>query len=86
MKKQMKVLSVAITLVSSLLTSQVRNFVIEPSLKPNLYLYKTFGTFAGKEYSTNALYLITKKGVVLFDVPWQKNTISKLNGYHQKKA
>ena len=49
--------------------TKVRDFVIEPQIKPNFYIYKTFGVFGGKEYSTNAVYLVTKKGVVLFDVP-----------------
>jgi len=51
---------------------QVRDFVIEPSINPNFYIYKSFGVFGGKVYSANAVYLLTKKGAVLFDVPWEK--------------
>jgi glyoxylase-like metal-dependent hydrolase (beta-lactamase superfamily II) len=66
-------------------TSQVRDFVIEPQIKPNFYIYKTFGVFGGKEYSTNAVYLVTKKGVVLFDVPWQKTQYQSLLDTIQKR-
>jgi metallo-beta-lactamase class B IND len=59
-------------LLSSFANAQVKDFVIEPPIKSNLYIYKTFGVFGGKEYSANAAYLKTKKGVILFDVPWEK--------------
>ncbi|MDQ0782067.1 IND family subclass B1 metallo-beta-lactamase [Chryseobacterium sp. W4I1] len=78
MRKSVKVLAVLFMFLINLFNAQVRDFVIEPPLSSNLYLYKTFGVFGGKEYSTNALYLITKKGVVLFDVPWQKSQYQSL--------
>lgn len=59
-------------LLSATSHSQVKNFVIEPAINPNFYIYKSFGVFGGKVYSANALYLLTKKGAVLFDVPWEK--------------
>ncbi|WP_213279585.1 IND family subclass B1 metallo-beta-lactamase [Chryseobacterium indologenes] len=65
--------------------TKVRDFVIEPQIKPNFYIYKTFGVFGGKEYSTNAVYLVTKKGVVLFDVPWQKTQYQSLLDTIQKR-
>lgn len=72
-------------LLSPLANAQVRDFVIEPQIKPNFYIYKTFGVFGGKEYSTNAVYLVTKKGVVLFDVPWQKTQYQSLLDTIQKR-
>ncbi|KFF21737.1 IND family subclass B1 metallo-beta-lactamase [Chryseobacterium sp. JM1] len=79
MKKSVKVFTMLfLFLINFFNAQQVRDFEIEPPLSPNLYLYKTFGIFGGKEYSTNALYLITKKGVVLFDVPWQKSQYQSL--------
>jgi len=78
MRQSVKILAVLFMFLINLFNAQVRNFVIEPPLSSNLYLYKTFGVFGGKEYSTNALYLITKKGVVLFDVPWQKSQYQSL--------
>lgn len=61
-----------ILFLSSGLNAQVRDFVIEPALHSNLYVYKSFGVFEGTEYSANSMYLITEKGIVLFDVPWQR--------------
>jgi glyoxylase-like metal-dependent hydrolase (beta-lactamase superfamily II) len=79
MKKSVKAFAVLLFLfLINFHNAQVRDFVIEPPLSSKLYLYKTFGVFGGKEYSTNALYLITKKGVVLFDVPWQKTQYQSL--------
>lgn len=71
--------------LSTWICAQVRDFVIEPPIKPNFYIYKTFGVFGGKEYSTNAVYLITKKGVVLFDVPWQKTQYQSLMDTIEKR-
>lgn len=78
MKKSVKVFTMLFLFLINFFNAQVRDFVIEPPLSPNLYLYKTFGVFEGREYSTNALYLVTKKGVVLFDVPWQKSQYQSL--------
>ena len=78
MKKSIKAFTVLFLFQANFFYAQVRDFVIEPPLNSKLYLYKTFGVFGGKEYSTNALYLITKKGVVLFDVPWQKTQYQSL--------
>ncbi|ASK29406.1 subclass B1 metallo-beta-lactamase [Chryseobacterium sp. T16E-39] len=78
MKKITQFFVISILFLSPFIKAQVKDFVIEPPIKPNLYIYKTFGVFGGKEYSTNAMYLITKKGVVLFDVPWQKTQYQSL--------
>lgn len=84
MKKSIQFFIVSI-LLSSFVNAQVKDFVIEPPIKPNLYIYKTFGVFGGKEYSANAVYLITKKGVVLFDVPWPKEQYQSLMDTIQKR-
>ncbi|MDQ1803720.1 IND family subclass B1 metallo-beta-lactamase [Chryseobacterium sp. PTM-20240506] len=85
MKKRSQFLIISIVFLSQFIHAQIRDFVIEPPIKPNLYIYKTFGVFGGKEYSTNAVYLITKKGVVLFDVPWQKTQYQSLIDTIQKR-
>ncbi|ATN05378.1 subclass B1 metallo-beta-lactamase IND-2 [Chryseobacterium indologenes] len=84
MKKSIQLLMMSMFL-SPLINAQVKDFVIEPPVKPNLYLYKSFGVFGGKEYSANAVYLTTKKGVVLFDVPWQKEQYQTLMDTIQKR-
>ncbi len=49
------------------------------SLNQHLSVYQTFNTFNGVEYNANGMYLITNKGIVLFDVPWQKSQYQTLN-------
>lgn len=49
-----------------------------PSLKfthltGNFYLYVSYGSFNGQAYPANALYLVTSKGIVLFDTPWDES-------------
>lgn len=41
-------------------------------LSENLYVYVSYGTFGEQRYPANAMYLVTKKGVILFDTPWGK--------------
>ncbi|KFF24326.1 IND family subclass B1 metallo-beta-lactamase [Chryseobacterium vrystaatense] len=78
MRKSVKVFTMLFVLLINFFNAQVKDFVIEPPLSPKLYVYKSFGVFGGREYSANGLYLITKKGVVLFDVPWQKTQYQTL--------
>jgi metallo-beta-lactamase class B len=39
-------------------------------LKDNFYVYVSYGTYNGEKYPANAMYLVTAKGVILFDTPW----------------
>lgn len=39
-------------------------------LSGNLYLYVSYGTYGGQRYPANAMYAVTRKGVILFDTPW----------------
>lgn len=39
-------------------------------LKDNFYVYVSYGSYNGERYPANAMYLVTKKGVILFDTPW----------------
>jgi metallo-beta-lactamase class B len=47
-------------------------------LKGDFYVYKTFHDFKGSLISANALYLVTDKGVVLFDAPWDETQFQPL--------
>lgn len=64
--------------------SQIKPIVIE-QLDKNLYVYQTFNTYKGVEYSANSMFLVTKKGVILFDVPWQKTQYQELIDIFQKR-
>ena len=39
-------------------------------LTGDFYVYRTFNDYKGNKISANALYLVTDKGVVLFEGPW----------------
>ena len=47
-------------------------------INPKLFVYTTYNTFDGQKYAANALYLVTKKGVVIFDTPWDKTQYQPL--------
>lgn len=51
--------------------SQTNNYDLEIThLKDNFYVYVSYSTYNDKGYPANAMYLITNKGVILFDTPW----------------
>src|ERR1700757_4991346 len=39
-------------------------------LKDNFYVFTTWKTYKGDPASANGLYLVTEKGVVMIDTPW----------------
>jgi metallo-beta-lactamase class B len=47
-------------------------------LTGDFYVYKTFHDYNGTLISANALYLVTDKGVVLFDAPWDETQFQPL--------
>ncbi|MHC0440474.1 subclass B1 metallo-beta-lactamase [Flavobacterium sp. 3-210] len=47
-------------------------------LTGDFYVYKTFHDYKGTMISANALYLVTDKGVVLFDAPWDETQFQPL--------
>lgn len=61
----------------SSLQAQEKPLSIE-KINSQLYLYTTYNTFEGTKYAANAVYLITKKGVILFDTPWDSTQYQPL--------
>ncbi len=47
-------------------------------LTGDFYVYKTFHDYDGTLISANAMYVVTDKGVVLFDAPWDKKQFQPL--------
>lgn len=66
------------------LSRQEKPLIIE-QINPNLYLYTTYQEYEGTKVSANALYLITKKGVLLFDTPWDSTQYQPLLDSIQEK-
>ncbi|WP_312334047.1 BlaB/IND/MUS family subclass B1 metallo-beta-lactamase [Sphingobacterium sp.] len=70
-------LSTGFLCLTPALQAQEKPLLIE-KINSKLYLYTTFNTFDGAKYAANALYLITKKGVILFDTPWDSTQYQPL--------
>lgn len=49
-------------------------------LTGDFYVYKTFNEYKGNRIPANAMYLVTDKGVVMFDAPWDKTQFQPLLG------
>ena len=47
-------------------------------LTGDFYVYRTFNNYKGAKVSANAMYLVTNKGVVIFDAPWDKTQFQPL--------
>ncbi|MBZ4034831.1 subclass B1 metallo-beta-lactamase [Flavobacterium sp. 17A] len=47
-------------------------------LTGDFYVYKTFSNYKGVKISANAMYVVTNKGVILFDAPWDKTQFQPL--------
>ncbi|AWK05401.1 JOHN family subclass B1 metallo-beta-lactamase [Flavobacterium crocinum] len=58
---------------------QSKNSPLQISHLPgDFYVYRTFNDYKGNKISANALYLVTDKGVVVFDAPWDKTQFQPL--------
>ncbi|RTL48844.1 MAG: BlaB/IND/MUS family subclass B1 metallo-beta-lactamase [Sphingobacteriales bacterium] len=58
-------------------------------LKGNFYIFTTYGKVNGTPYPANGMYVVTERGVVLLDTPWDTTQLqplldSILQRHHQK--
>lgn len=70
---------------------QTRDYHLKVThLTGNFYVYESFGTYKGQKIGANAMYLVTNKGVVLFDTPWDtaqfQNLLDTIYARHHKKV
>lgn len=47
-------------------------------LTGDFYIYKTYGSYKGRKVPANAMYVVTKDGVILFDTPWDTTQFQPL--------
>jgi metallo-beta-lactamase class B len=47
-------------------------------LTGDFYVYTTFGFYKGNPVPSNSMYMVTSKGVVLFDTPWDSTQFQPL--------
>lgn len=59
-------------------------------LVDNYYVYESYGKYNDKVIGANAMYLVTKEGVVLFDTPWDSSyyqpLLDSIWARHQKRV
>ena len=65
------------TFSTTLFAQADKKLIIEP-LSGNFYVYTTFNTYQDSKVRANGVYLVTKKGVVLFDTPWDTTQFQPL--------
>jgi metallo-beta-lactamase class B len=54
-------------------------------LKGDFYIYTTYNLYQGERIPANGMYLVTAKGVVLFDTPWDTTQFQPLLDYIKLK-
>jgi metallo-beta-lactamase class B len=77
----MRIILLLLSILISQLNSQAQNN--EPKLKltpltGDFYIYTTYNTYEDSQVPANGMYLITEKGVVLFDTPWDTTQFQPL--------
>lgn len=65
------------TFSTTLFAQADKKLIIEP-LTGNFYVYTTFNTYQDSKVRANGVYLVTRKGVVLFDTPWDTTQFQPL--------
>lgn len=59
-------------------------------IAPHLYKYTTYNTYKGTITDANAVYLVTKKGVVVIDAPWDSTQfqpfLDSIKAKHNQKV
>ncbi len=77
MKKFITLLVVWLSLLGASSQTSDQNLVIS-HLTGDFYIYTTYGSFKGNRVPSNSMYLVTTKGVVLFDTPWDSTQFQPL--------
>lgn len=77
--------------IISTLHGQPLNHVLKfYHLSGDFYIYESFGSYQGQRIGANAMYLVTKEGVVLFDTPWDtaqfQNLLDSIAARHHQKV
>jgi metallo-beta-lactamase class B len=89
MKSQHLLLFLFVICTTTLSAQADKKLLIEP-LTGNFYVYTTYNTYQESKVRANGVYLVTKKGVVLFDTPWDTTQfqplLDSIYSRHQKKV
>lgn len=85
MKTVFKIVLVFLTALSA----KAQQLKISP-LVNNFYVYTTYNDVDGKPFPSNSMYLVTDKGVVIIDTPWDESQfqplLDSIEKRHHKKV
>ncbi len=70
--------SLLLLLSTIIATAQTQEKLTIRPLTDNFYVYVTYNEYQGNRIGANAMYLVTDKGVVLFDTPWDTTQFQPL--------
>lgn len=65
-------------LITTSVSAQADKKLLIEHLSGNFYVYTTYNTYQDSKVRANGVYLVTKKGVVLFDTPWDTTQFQPL--------
>ena len=77
----MKVFAIILIFIFSVLLSAGQSpnqKLVISHLTGDFYIYTTYGSYKGEPVPSNSMYLVTTKGVVLFDTPWDSTQFQPL--------
>ncbi len=76
--------------LSNLVTGQTLPSLKIVQLKGDFYIYQTYKEYKGNRISANGMYVVTEKGVVLFDSPWDTSQalplLDSISKKHRKEV
>jgi len=88
--KKYFILLLALFFSSGILALQNKGGISITHLTGNFYVCISYKLLDGSPYPSNSMYLITEKGVVLFDTPWESSDfqplLDSISKKHHKKV
>src|SRR5450432_650570 len=76
--KNLAILSIVWLSISSAFSHMPTPALLISHLTGDFYVYTTYGMYKNNPVPSNSMYLVTSKGVVLFDTPWDSTQFQPL--------
>jgi metallo-beta-lactamase class B len=76
--RQFVILSIFLISLSCAFSQTPNSGLTISHLTGDFYVYTTYGSYKGEPVPSNSMYLVTSKGVVLFDTPWDSTQFQPL--------
>ena len=64
--------------ITSMFFGQTQSPLVIQHLKGDFYIFITYNYYKGERISANGMYLLTNKGAVMFDTPWDSTQFQPL--------